>query len=332
MLPGTDVPLASLPREEPRFVRKMDCVAVNRVEDIPAGGGWMREIKWDGYRVCVIKRGRDVALRTKLNLAPGARYQHLGAALSASILPGCVLDAELVALDDQGRPSFQLLQQSRRNAAPIVLYVFDLLHYEKHSLRRLPLAERRRALQAVATSFPDGVRLSELLPEHVPLAEVVRALDENGLEGIVVKRKDSAYLEGKQSGAWVKHRLYAVDEFVIGGYLRREDPYFDALIVGQYTGDRLLYKEKVRFGFDDEKKRDLLTRMEKITSARCPFHNLPEKQRRGSFNDQQMRDAVWVKPLLRCSVEYVEKTESGSIRGHGRFGELLPETKRSAAG
>ncbi|HKR26777.1 MAG TPA: hypothetical protein VJS11_04955, partial [Acidobacteriaceae bacterium] len=210
----------------------------------------------------------------------------------------------------------------------IVLYVFDLLHYQGSSLRRLPLTGRRAALQALAPSFPDGVRFSELLPEHVPLAEVVRALDENGIEGIVVKRKDSAYLEGKQSGAWVKYRLYAVDEFVIGGYLRREDPYFDALIVGQYAGDRLLYKEKVRFGFDDEKKRDLLARMEKITTKTCPFHNLPEKQRRGSLNDQQMRDAVWVKPLLRCSVEYVEKTESGSIRGHGRFGELLPDRAR----
>ncbi|HKR27925.1 MAG TPA: hypothetical protein VJS11_10730, partial [Acidobacteriaceae bacterium] len=163
-LPGTDLLLASLPQEEPRFVRKMDCVAVNRIEDIPAGGGWLREIKWDGYRVCIIKRGREVALRTKLNLAPGARYQHLEAALSASALADCVLDAELVALDDEGRPSFQLLQQSRRNSASIVLYVFDLLHYQGSSLRRLPLTGRRAALQALAPSFPDGVRFSELLP------------------------------------------------------------------------------------------------------------------------------------------------------------------------
>jgi len=324
-LTGTDVALASLAREEPRFVRKMDCIAVSRVEEIPAGPEWLREIKWGGYRVCIIKKARAVAMRTKLNLPPGARYQHLEAALAGSALPDCVLDAELVALDDRDRPSFQLLQQSRRNHVAIVLYVFDVLHLDGHSLRGLPLQERRAALEELASQFPDGVRLSELLPEEVPMADVVRALDANGLEGIVVKRRNAGYLEGKQSSAWIKYRLYAVDKFVIGGYLRRDDPFFDALIVGQHQGDRLIYKEKVRFGFDDEKKRDLLARMERLATSTCPFQNLPEKQRRGSLNAQQMREAVWVRPVLRCTVEYTEKTQSGNIRGHGRFGELLPQ-------
>jgi bifunctional non-homologous end joining protein LigD len=163
-----------------------------------------------------------------------------------------------------------------------------------------------------------------LLPEDTPVDELVAVLDEHGLEGIVVKRKDSTYLEGKEPGTWIKYRLYEIDEFVIGGYQKRKDPVFDALIVGQYEGERLNYKEKVRFGFDDEKKQRLLKLMRPLEIPDSPFSNLPEGKRRGPLDREQMAKAVWVRPELRCTVEYTEKTERGNIRGHGRFGELRP--------
>jgi bifunctional non-homologous end joining protein LigD len=305
-------------------VKKMDCVAVNRVEDIPAAPDWTREVKWDGYRVCVVKRAGSVAIRTKSNKEPGARYQHIADGLADSSLPDCTFDAELVALREDGRPSFQLLQQSRRNRSPIAIYVFDLLNYRGRDLKRLPLAVRRSALRAIAPNFPEYVRLSDLLPEDTPMDQLVATLDEHGLEGIVVKRKDSTYLKGKEPGTWMKYRLYEIDEFVIGGYLKRKDPLFDALIVGQYEGERLIYKEKVRFGFDDEKKRWLLKVMRPREIPESPFSNLPERKRRGALHREQMARAVWVRPELRCTIEYTEKTEHGNIRGHGRFGELKP--------
>lgn len=324
LLPGTDISLSELPKEEPRFVKRMDCVAVNRVEQIPRGANWLREVKWDGYRVCIIKRGERVSIRTKANLPPSARYKHLEKCLAESTLPDCVMDGELVALTPEGRPSFQLLQQSRRNKADIVLFAFDLLNYCSRNLRSVPLSKRRPALESISQKFPGHVHLSELLPDDVAMGRLVRALDENGLEGIVVKLRPSAYTEGATPGTWVKYRLYQIDEFVIGGYLKRDDPYFDALIVGQRDeSGRMIYKEKVRFGFDDVKKRDLLKRMQKLKTDKPPFDNLPERNRRGSLNAQQMRDAVWVKPILRCTVEYTEKTQEGNIRGHGRFGQLL---------
>jgi bifunctional non-homologous end joining protein LigD len=323
LLPGTDTALAELPEEEPRFTKRMECVAVDSVRKIPSSDRWFREIKWDGYRVCVVRKGKKASVCTKANLPPSARYQHIEAALARSELPDCVLDAELVALDSEERPVFQLLQQSRRNTALVVVYIFDVLNYAGRDLKRLPLQKRRAVLDAIADSLPDYVRASPLLPEDTPMDRLVRALDENRLEGIVVKRKDSTYLEGKSSGSWIKHRLYAVGEFIIGGYLKRGDPYFDALIVGEQADGRLLYKEKVRFGFDEQKKSDLLGRMKPLITSHCPFDNLPEAKRRGSLNPQQMREAVWVKPELHCTVEYTEKTESGNIRGHGRFGELL---------
>ena len=115
---------------------------------------------------------------------------------------------------------------------------------------------------------------SELLPEDTKMSRLVAALDEHQLEGIIVKRKNSTYREGKEPGTWIKHRLYCVGEFIIGGYLKRDDPYFDALIVGEKSGSELHYKEKVRFGFDDEKKRSLLKRMERLQVSECPFENL----------------------------------------------------------
>jgi bifunctional non-homologous end joining protein LigD len=322
-LPGTDLLLSDLPAEKPRFIRKMDCVAVNSIDLIPTGEEWLREVKWDGYRVCIIKEAESVLIRTKSNLEPSARYQHIAASLANSLLPSCTLDGELVALDKEGHPVFQLLQQSRRNDAQVVVYVFDLLNFDGHSLRGLPLRTRRAALEAIAVDLPEYARLSQPLPATTPMPGLVRALEENHLEGIIVKRLDSSYREGNEPGTWVKHRLYRVGEFVIGGYLRRDDPYFDALIVGEMNADRLVYKEKVRFGFDDEKKRELLRRMEPLKTSASPFDNLPEKRRRGALTEQQMREAVWVRPVLRCTVEYTEKTEGGNIRGHGRFGELL---------
>jgi bifunctional non-homologous end joining protein LigD len=323
LLPGTTIRLSELPAEEPRFVKRMECVAVDSVEKIPASDQWFREIKFDGYRVCVIRKKGTALVRTKANLEPSARYKHIEEALAGSNLPDCVLDAELVALDAEERPLFQLLQQSRRNRARVVIYVFDVLNYSGRDLKRLPLQVRRAALDALAEHFPEHVRLSELLPQDTPMDQLVRTLDQHRLEGIVVKRNDSTYLEGKTPGTWIKHRMYAFGEFVIGGYLKRNYPYFDAIIVGENWDGKLLYKEKVRFGFDDEKKRELLKRMEPLRSASCPFNNLPERSRRGSLNEEQMAQAVWLEPNLRCTVEYTEKTESGNIRGHGRFGELL---------
>jgi bifunctional non-homologous end joining protein LigD len=176
--------LSDLPEAEPRFIRKMDCVAVALVDQIPATKDWLREIKWDGYRVCVIKRPKSVSLRTKSNREPSARYKHVAKSLSESELPPCVLDAELVALNDKERPVFQLLQQSRRNRAHVVIYAFDILNYNGRDLTKLPLVKRRATLEALAPEFPEDVRLSELLPEDTEMRSLVAILDEHGLKAL----------------------------------------------------------------------------------------------------------------------------------------------------
>jgi bifunctional non-homologous end joining protein LigD len=161
----------------------MDCVAVYGVDAIPSASDWARETEWDGYRVCVIKKGGSVLIRTKMNRSPNASHKHIEEALARSGLPACVLDAGLVALSEEGRPVFQLLQQSQRNRATVVIYVFDVLNYQQRDLKRLPLHIRRRVLGAVAQSFPEHVRMSELLPDDVDMGRLLGALWAERLEG-----------------------------------------------------------------------------------------------------------------------------------------------------
>jgi bifunctional non-homologous end joining protein LigD len=131
------------------------------MEKIPVSDQWLREIKWDGYRIYVVRKNGTALIRTKANLEPSARYKHIEEGLAGSKLPDCVLDAELVALDSEERPVFQLLQQSRRNRAHVLIYVFDVPNYSGRVLERLPLQVRRCTCSILVRS--EGV-VSHLLP------------------------------------------------------------------------------------------------------------------------------------------------------------------------
>jgi hypothetical protein len=122
----------------------------------------------------------------------------------------------------------------------------------------------------------------------------------------------------------VKHRLYeaGIRHLRVSETQRST---FRCAHRGQYEGEKLLYKEKVRFGFDEQKKREILASAATLRIPECLFANLPEKSRRGALDRKQMNEAVWVRPALRCTMEYIEKTEKGNIREHGRFGGLLGE-------
>lgn len=173
--------MPSFLKRNPRFTKRMECVAVDSVRKLPATDRWFRAIKWDGYRICVVRKGNKASIVTKANLAPSARYQHIEVALAHSELPDCVLDGELVALDAEERPVFQLLQQSRRNASLVVIYIFDVLNYAGRGLKRLPLQTRRATLDAMADEFPQHVLLSPLLPENIPIDRLVGLWMRTGL-------------------------------------------------------------------------------------------------------------------------------------------------------
>ena len=186
------------------------------VAALPAGEQWTFEIKFDGYRCIVVKRGREVTLFSRHEKVLNRRFPRVVEAL-ASLDGDFVLDGELVALDPQGRPSFQLLQHSILQSLPLIyFYAFDLLNENGELLVNLPLSSRREALESLLASPKDPLRLSPLL--QAPSSEVLEAVRRLGLEGVVGKRTDSRYEPGERSGAWLKLRVNLEQEFVIGGY------------------------------------------------------------------------------------------------------------------
>src|SRR4051812_35695589 len=184
-------------------------------DKLPEGEQWSYEVKWDGYRALLLKERMHVQLRSRNDNNLTTTYPTIYAAALKLKADTALLDGEIVALDGNGRPSFQALQhRSAHRDHAIVFYAFDLLHVDGRDLTRLPLEERRRRLPDVVKG--SGILLSE--PLDGTAREVIDAVSRLGLEGVIAKRKNSRYAAGLRSDAWVKLKLDRQQEFVIGGY------------------------------------------------------------------------------------------------------------------
>ena len=308
----------------PAFVEPMQCKAVT---ELPKGDDWTFEIKFDGYRCIALRVGGKVTLFSRNEKKLNARFPMLAAALAET--PGdFAVDGEIVALDEQGRPSFQLLQNSGSQQPPIFFYAFDLLNQAGEDLRRTTI-ERRRALLSELLGTPtDPLRLSPLL--QAPAGQILEAVQKLGLEGVVGKRSGSLYEPGERSGAWIKRRTNREQEFVIGGYVHGARG-FDAVIVGIYEKKRLIYVAKVKDGFVPRTREEIFPVLKKLRIAECPFTNLPQTKasRWGeALTAEKMKDCRWVKPEMVCQVAFVEWTDGGKLR-HCTFVAMRDDKKPS---
>ena len=204
--------LDSLPKTEASFVEPMECLSVSK---LPEGLEWIWEIKLDGYRALAVKSGSDVTLFSRRRKSLNRQFPYIVEAL-ADLPAGTVVDGEVVAIDESGRPDFNLLQNFRADASRIQYYIFDLLCWKDRDLTRVPLVERRALLKSVVVIRDKRIRIADYF-EAAP-KDLLSAVREQGLEGIIGKRKDSVYQPGKRSGAWIKYRVNRGQEFVIGGY------------------------------------------------------------------------------------------------------------------
>jgi ATP-dependent DNA ligase len=189
---------------------------------------------------------------------------------------GTFLDGEIVAIDENGHISFNLLQHQRSQAQALLFYVFDVLIYRGINLVNEPLTTRREVLSKLMKPLSrkaTAISLSESI-DATP-AELIGVVKEFGFEGLVAKRKDSLYEFGKRSGAWLKYKVNKGQEFVISGYTPGNP--LDSVIVGYYKGDQLLYAAKVRNGFVPRLRREVWQKLKRLEIAGCPFANLPEK-------------------------------------------------------
>jgi bifunctional non-homologous end joining protein LigD len=279
---------------------------------------WIFEPKLDGVRALAFVQGSRALLLARSGIETTGQYPVLATELGRHFRRDVILDGEIVALDDDGRPSFHRLAHRihlqaevdvRRAEAeiPLVYYAFDLLYLDGYDLRSVPL-ERRKGLleeQFGAAGFGRIV----LLPHFVGDGEIAfHAAVAHGFEGVVAKRRGSPYEAGRRSRRWLKVKGTSTEDFVVGGYSRgtgnRADT-FGALLVGAFGAhDQLEYVAHVGTGFDDRLLRELLARLEPLQSPTCPFTVQPPLK----------GPTTWVRPELVAEVKYDQRTPDGSIR------------------
>lgn len=264
---------------------------------------WLFEIKWDGYRAIAEREDGKVRLYSR-NLQPfNPKFPGVVSALE-ELDHDFVLDGEVVALDKEGKPSFQLLQDyTKTPAGSIVFCIFDILHLDGRDLTSLPLWKRKVILQ-------------HLLPQKGPLKfsehvagngrSFFAAAEEQGLEGIMAKRKDSSYRIGKRGRDWLKIKAVKRQEAVIGGFTetRGGRQHFGALILGVFEKGKLSYIGHVGSGFDEQSLKALHQKLLQLKRPASPF----------TPNVKGNMPTTWVEPELVCEVKFSEWTKDGQMR------------------
>lgn len=283
---------------------------------LPTGAEWSYEVKWDGYRAQAVKNGAAVTLASRNLKNITGQFPDVARAAARVRATSAVLDGEIVALDADGRPSFQALHHAATEGLSIVYYAFDLLHLNGRDLTRQPLDDRRAALRQVVDG--SGVLLSDPLPgTPEQIATAVRGL---GLEGVVAKRRRSTYAPGRRSDAWVKVRFAKHQELVVGGF-KPNATNFDSLLVGYYEGRTLICAGRVRSGFTPHLRAQIFERFRELQTPRCAFANLPSP-RSGRWGEgitaDDMNALRWLKPRLVAEIAFAEWTRDGSLR-HAAF-------------
>jgi DNA ligase D-like protein (predicted ligase) len=313
--------LRDLPKKQAAFVEPMECAFVTKLYEGPQ---WLYEIKLDGYRAIAVKSEGKVSLFSRRRKSFNRQFPAVVEALR-DLPDGTVVDGEIVALDDSGRPAFYLLQHFRGAVERIRYFIFDLLCYKNRDLTSLPLIERR-TLMGLLPPLRSHICVSEYI--QASATDILQGIREQGLEGIVAKRKNSLYESGKRSGSWIKYRVNRAQELVIGGFI--PGPHgVDSLIVGYYRGKDLVYVARVRAGFVPATRRKVFEKLGGLRQPDCPFVNLPDKRpsRWGeNLTAEKMKKCIWVRPELVAQIEFLEWTEGDRLR-HSRFVGLRDDKK-----
>jgi bifunctional non-homologous end joining protein LigD len=295
---------------------------------------WSFEIKWDGVRsIAYCKPGRLRLESRNLNEIT-ATYPEVRGLLDQLGMHEAVLDGEIVAFDDDGRPSFGRLQRRMhvsspsavrrlQKSTPVVYAIFDLLYLDGHSLMGQPYEERRERLEGLGLQGPAW----RVPSAHRDGSRLLEATEKQGLEGIIAKRLGSTYEPGRRSGAWLKIKHTLRQELVIGGWLPgegRRERRIGSLLMGYYDDGAFRYAGRVGTGFTDQMLDDLAKRLSQYRRDSSPFTDAPKLP----------REAVFVEPCLVAEIEFREWTSDGVMRAPSYKGlredksprEVVPES------
>jgi bifunctional non-homologous end joining protein LigD len=276
------------------------------------GDDWLFEIKWDGYRAVAFIENGKVRLVSRNQNELTHRYPELKDLPQFVKAKTAILDGEVVALDDQGRPSFSLMQQrtgfrpgGKRGTVnadvPVLYYAFDLLYLDGYDWRKVPLEKRKEKLESVIVGG-DVLRFSDhYAREGKALFEVAK---QKGLEGILAKRRECPYQE-RRSSDWLKIKIRHRVECVIGGYTEPEGSraHFGSIVLGLYDKQgRLIHVGQAGSGFNQKSLAEIWSMLKERETKQKPFYGEVEA----------LRKVYWIKPELVAEIEYAEWTEGAS--------------------
>jgi len=299
----------------PDFVEPMKAKLVGSMPS----GDWIYEIKFDGYRALALRGGSETRILSRNEKDLGSKFPEVRDSIATLDIQDAIIDGEIVALDEKGRSSFQLLQSFAmgQEKPPIVFYAFDLLRLNGKDLQDLQIEERKGKLGELLKNHPGVIRYSVSFTKDIP--ELLDRAHKLGLEGLIGKRAGSKYGAGKRTGAWIKVKLHQEQEFVIGGYTEPEGSrkHFGALLVGFYEGKKLKFAGRVGTGFSDKLLSTLYSELSKIRFDKCPFYNLPAAGRNRwdqGLTAAEMKRCHWVKPVMVCQIKFSEWTRDDRLR------------------
>lgn len=259
---------------------------------------WLFEVKWDGYRIIAYVKNHQVILLSRSQLNYTEKYPPVVKALS--MLPDCVIDGEVIVMDEKGRPSFDLLQKYK-GGKPLLFYCFDLLWLGGYDLKDAKLTARKQLLKELLGDNS----IAKLSDSFESGTELFQQAIQFGLEGIVAKQRDSRYLPGERSKSWLKIPTALKQEFVIGGWTESESGRpFAALVFGWYDGEKLLYVGHAGGGYKDREMQVIKNKLEKLEIKKSPFANKVESDRKVHY----------IKPELVANIRFATWTLSGNIR------------------
>ena len=274
---------------------------------------WLFELKLDGYRLLATRQNETARLISRNGNDLSACFPEVIRALAAIPVPRFLLDGEVVALDESGRPNFQRLQQRgkltrsldiRRGMIenPVTFFAFDVLAVGDYDTRPLPLSIRKGVLEKLLP--PAGLirRLDYFEGEGEVLYEQVQRL---GLEGIMAKKADSPYRKGRSS-CWLKVRTRLTDDFVVVGFTAPKGTRagFGALHLGQYVNSELVYTGRAGSGFSDGQ----------LTEVRAQLEAMRRKDPACGGPIPREKGTTWTEARLVCEVEFTEWTDEGLLR------------------
>jgi bifunctional non-homologous end joining protein LigD len=278
---------------------------------IPPGTDWLYEVKWDGYRaLCFLAEGKITMLSRRGNNL-NKQFAPVAEALQQCVKADTtIIDGEVVALDENGKPSFQHLQNftgfgtkpALKGVAPPPLnfFAFDLLYLNGYDLRKAALIDRRQLLASILMPS-EAVRYSDhFAGKGEELLQAVRA---QGLEGIIAKQAQSRY-ESRRSNAWLKIKVTTQQDFIICGYIEGERDYFGALVLGYYKDGELLYAGNVGSGFTQQSLKSVFETFKPHITKMHVLSAVPK----------DIGEVTWTKPELVCTVKFTSWTDDNRLR------------------